>query len=335
MKTTGKIIVIAYPDTFVKMSTEFICKVLPYLGIGTKQYIKAGHAALILIENITGDAFYYDFGRYVTPQGKGRVRSAVTDYELHIPFKAKIDNQNKLQNLKQFLFWLDANPQKTHGTGRLIASVCDSIDFQATKKYIEQIQGRGSITYGAFDKQGSNCSRFVADAILAGNNHKKISKGLNRNKKFTPSTVGNIKRVSIESDIYEVYQGLIRAYRGSILKESTLNFFDKKVPATLSISPKILRVPKHYKPLPGMGSSAYFEFMKNTQLPPFYYRFKRFNELLQEDYDGVYYSEEFDKDQPFKVIYDSHCSEITIFQERDIVLQGKGLFNLFKIDKAI
>ena len=81
---------LAYPDTFVTMSDEWICKLLPLVGLGTRDYIKAGHAALILIENRTGVARYFDFGRYVTPKGHGRVRGANTDAELEIPFKAEI-----------------------------------------------------------------------------------------------------------------------------------------------------------------------------------------------------------------------------------------------------
>ena len=53
MKNSGQIIVMAFPDTFVKMSEEFICKVLPLVGLGTREYIKAGHAALVLVHNET------------------------------------------------------------------------------------------------------------------------------------------------------------------------------------------------------------------------------------------------------------------------------------------
>ncbi len=98
MKYTGKIIVLAFPDTFVKMSTEFICKMLPLVGLGTREYIKAGHAALALIENETGKSRYFDFGRYVTPPGHGRVRGANTDAELIIPFEAEIDTDENLLN---------------------------------------------------------------------------------------------------------------------------------------------------------------------------------------------------------------------------------------------
>ncbi|MDE0599678.1 MAG: hypothetical protein OSB51_10935, partial [Dokdonia donghaensis] len=100
MKNTGKIIVLAFPDTFVKMSDELMCKILPLVGLGTRTHIKAGHAALVLIENETGVAQYFDFGRYITPPGKGRVRGALTDVELVVPVKAQIKN-HQLINLNE------------------------------------------------------------------------------------------------------------------------------------------------------------------------------------------------------------------------------------------
>ena len=91
---------LAYPDTFVQVTEEWICKFLPLLGLGTREYIKAGHAAMVLVENESGNAHYYDFGRYVTPEGYGRVRGANTDVELEIPFKAILTSDNSLDNLE-------------------------------------------------------------------------------------------------------------------------------------------------------------------------------------------------------------------------------------------
>lgn len=314
MKATGKIIAIAYPDTFVKMSTEFVCKVLPFLGIGTKEYIKAGHAALIIIDNKTGAARYYDFGRYVTPPGKGRVRGPNTDNELHIPFKAKLDKEGNLANTGQFLLWLDAHPHKTHGSGRIIASVCDTINYNDSITYINQLQTKGSIPYGAFDKQGSNCARFVTDAILAGNHHSSISKALRWNKLFTPSTVGNVEKASLDNDVYEVINGVVEIYKGTALKENLSNYFDKKVPSGLHLQKKLI-IPCHFLTLEGVGSSAHFEFITNEVLPKNHFRIKRYNEQLEEDFDGVYFSNEFNSCISFDIVYDSHCAYCHILQK--------------------
>jgi len=313
LKYTGKIIVLAYPDTFVTMSKEFICKLLPLVGIGTQEYMKAGHAALILIENETGIAQYFDFGRYVTPEGLGRVRGDNTDADVSIPFKAMISKKGQLKNLEQFLLWLDANPVKTHGEGRLLASLCDTIDYSSAKNYIDQLQNRGSIPYGAFDKAGSNCARFVTDTLIAGAQDKKVIKGLKFNKKFTPSTIGNVEKASTSRVIYEVFKGVIKPYKGSILKENLTNYFDKNRPE-YSNKKHLAVLPKNAQKLTGIGSSAWFSLSIEEQLPFNYYRIKRFNESHELDFDGVFFSNEFNLNKPYVFVYDSHCKYCHMIQ---------------------
>ncbi len=309
---TGYIIVMAYPDTFVKMSEEWICKFLPWIGLGTREYIKAGHAAQVLIDRSSGDAFYYDFGRYVTPKGMGRVRSVHTDAELEIPFKGTFDANGKLANFHDFLLWLEAHPQKTHGDGRLLASLCESVDFKKAKSFADQLQARGSIPYGAFDKNGSNCSRFVTDTLLASTHHKKIQKALKFNKKFTPSTVGNVEKAALMKQIYQVHQGHIEQYKGSALKENLTNYFDRKKVNKIEDAQLFSMGETHYK-LEGIGSSAYFELLQ-ASLPTHHYRIRRFNDLGEMDFDGVYFSAHFDERYLFEFTYDSHCAFCHVLQ---------------------
>ncbi len=313
MKATGKIIVLAYPDTFVKVSTEWICKVLPYLGLGTKNHIKAGHAALILINNETGKARYFDFGRYVTPPGYGRVRGANTDAELHIPIIAKISSEGVLQNRDAFFYWLDGNPDKTHGDGRLLASVCDEIDHNKAYNFIRTLQQKGSIPYGAFDKTGSNCSRFVTETILAATPNLKIVKALSFNKKFTPSTVGNVEKASLAKDIFEIYNGKISKFNGSALQENLRNYFHKKKPEPITIQKS--KLSERAQKLYGTGSSAWFE-LQEEHFPENHFRIKRYNENCEVDFDGIYKaSEEFDMHIPYTFTYDSHCAYCHILQK--------------------
>lgn len=310
MRNTGKIIVLAFPDTYVQMSTEFICKVLPLVGLGTRDYIKAGHAALVLIDNATGEAKYFDFGRYVTPQAHGRVRGENTDAELAVPIKAVFGEEDQISNLDSFLIWLDANPQKTHGSGRLLASVCDEIDYESALYYITQLQNRGSIPYGVFEKAGSNCSRFVTDTILSATDNDKIIRWLKFNKLFTPSTVGNVEKAAIGNPIFEVYNGNIKEFAGSAFKENLTNYFDKtKAPSKKDLTNKNLPVaPSHYHKLDGTGSIAYFEIVTMPDIPKFHYRIRRYNESLEEDFDGIYSSKIFNISEAYTFVYDSHCA---------------------------
>ena len=329
MKYNGKIIALAFPDTYVKGSTELICKLLPYVGLGTKEYIKAGHAALILVENKTRTIQYFDFGRYVTPPGQGRVRSALTDIELTIDFKAQLDANNNLLNLDEILLWLEANPQKTHGSGRLLASVCDTVNYKKALKYLLQLQERGSIPYGVFEKDGSNCSRLVTETLLASTQEKRIIKKLNFNKLFTPSTVGNVEIGSTDRVVYEVYNGKIGIFKGSAFKENLTNYFDRKNIPIASCATKEVIVPEGLHTLEGTGSTAYFEIVPAV-LPDYHFRIKRYNELLEVDYDGVFYSEQFNIKDKYEFTYDSHCKYCHVIQNGEkIRLDTVGLYTVF------
>ncbi|KZS40873.1 hypothetical protein AWE51_24685 [Aquimarina aggregata] len=315
MNYTGKIISLAFPDTFVKHSDESSTKVLLALGMGKHNYIKAGHAALVLIENKTGLAEYYDFGRYITPPGFGRVRSAVTDVELEIPFKAIIDSEGSLSNIEDFLIWLERHPEKTHGSGRMIASVCDYVDYTGAKEFVIGMHAKGSIPYKAFGKDGSNCSRIVTDTILAGTDNIKIKKPLLRNKKFTPSPLGNVEKAAANNPIYQVINGEIKMYVGSVLKENLTNYFDKNIPKpseeNLKDLPEFLK-DAHF--LSGTGSCAYFNIEATEQEMVF--EIKRYTQDGLEDFRGLFKTQEmFDIRQEHKFVYDSNCLYCHIQQQ--------------------
>ena len=309
---TGKLIVLAYPDTYVRMSDEWQCKLLPLVGLGTWKQIKAGHAAIVLIENETGAANYYDFGRYVTPDGFGRVRSKSTDAELEIPFKAKLIGNGPLENLNEFLIWLDANPQKTHGEGRLLASVCEEVDFEQAQNYILKLQERGSVPYRAFKNDGSNCARFVTETILASVKNKKIIKTLHHNKRFSPSPVGNVE-IAASSGVFETYNGILKEYTSTALKENLTNYFhrEKKEKVEERILPML---PNNVQKLSGYGSNAWFE-IEHLETTDKLYKIKRYNDFHEVDYVGVYETnDDFNVFEEFQITYDSHCEFCHVIQ---------------------
>lgn len=312
MKYNGKIIVLAFPDTFVKMSDELMCKILPLVGLGTRTHIKAGHAALVLIENNTGKAQYFDFGRYITPKGKGRVRGANTDVELEMPLKAQV-HQDKLENLHEILRWLDAHPEKTHGSGRLVASVCDSINYDKALSYILKLQGQGSVPYKAFGKAGSNCARFVTETILASTEERAIIKYLNRNKKFTPSTIGNVEKSASQEGVYQVYKGQITPYNSTALRENLTNYFDKRVPPSISTSENKLEIPNNAQFLDGTGSGAWFQLISALGNEAIVRRYTETGEL---DFEGTtLLPESFSMNLEYKFVYDSNCLFCTVEQD--------------------
>ncbi len=328
MKFTGKIIVLAYPDTFVSVSDEWQCRFFPLVGLGTREYIKAGHAALILIENESKIARYFDFGRYITPRGYGRVRGADTDAELEIPFDAVFGNDSSLLNVEEFLLWLDANPHKTHGQGRLLASVCETINFKQAESFILKLHKKGSVRYGAFNKAESNCSRFVTDTILASTTKKEIQKALKFNKLFTPSTVGNVEKAATSTDVFEVLNGEITSFTSSAFRENLKNYFHKIKPIVEEIN--LPTLPDTAQKLAGTGSSAWFDIVPE-KLPKDLFRIKRYNELHELDFDGIYgASESFCPSESFRFTYDSHCAFCTIIQkDKRIKLTLKAAYEDF------
>jgi hypothetical protein len=320
MRSSGSLLVLSYPDTFVKMSDEFICRVLPWVGLGTKEYIKAGHAALVLINNKSGEAHYYDFGRYITPFGYGRVRSSRTDAELRIPFKAYFNNNGSLLNIEDFLLWLDAHPEKTHGQGRLVASLCNSIDFNDAEQFILNLQKKGNIPYGAFGKKASNCSRFVADVLISSTTNRVISRRLKWNKLFTPSAIGNVVKSS-EYKLFEVHNGIINTYNGSAFKENLKNYFHKnRTEDKKSISDSFLSA--NSQKLVGTGSSAWFELI-DEYLSENRFRIRRYNDYHKLDFDGIFEAErEFDPKKEYRFTYDSNCLYCNI-KQGDSIIQFK------------
>ena len=165
--------ILAYPDVIVRVANgELISKIWPLFGVGGQKKVMAGHAAMLLVSKETGKVNYFDFGRYITSDTFGRVRSEVTDNEVAIPFKA-IHDGNEISNLEEILLFLDKHPEKTHGEGRLVAGVNSEIDYDKALAFILNLQKKGEVAYGAFKKDGNNCARFVTDTILESTGNKK------------------------------------------------------------------------------------------------------------------------------------------------------------------
>ena len=161
------ILTLAYPETIVSHADEWYSKLLRFIFIGSKRHVRAGHAALVLINKNSGILEYHDFGRYITSEPNGRVRGRETDFELNFPIKAQIDNDS-IQNLDEILEFLATHPKLTHGDGNLYASICNAIDYDKARSHITKMQNKGFIRYAAFINDACNCARFVTDSLIAG-----------------------------------------------------------------------------------------------------------------------------------------------------------------------
>lgn len=332
-KATGFVIAMAFPDTVVMVAEEWYSPLLRIVGIGKKNYVKAGHSALVLINKEIGQLEYHDFGRYITLTPYGRVRGANHDGELRFPVKAKIKD-GEITNLEELLLFLSSNPKLTHGEGKLVASVCD-VDYEKTKAYIASIQAKGSIRYAAFAKKATNCARFVASALIAGTLSNTIRKRLKRSLLFTPSTIGNVIRTSTTGIIYEVYEQEINEFNSSILKENLKCFLDKLEGHQPSLEgnlkpKKINGISPEAQWLSGIGSGAWFEITLDEMLELHKYRFRRISPYGNIDVDAVFEdtSKQFDIHKSYEIIHESHCKQCTVLQnEKTILLQYVEKFN--------
>ncbi|PQV51136.1 hypothetical protein CLV33_10156 [Jejuia pallidilutea] len=323
MDNTGIILTMAYPETVVMVADEWYSPYLRYLGIGKKDYLRAGHAALVLINKTTGILEYHDFGRYITPEPTGRVRGKDTDNELDFPLKAIIED-NTITNLNEILEFLATHPKLTHGEGKLIASLCNAVNYKKARAHITKMQNRHFIRYAAFIKNACNCARFVTDALIASVTDVGIKKRLEKSKWFTPSTVGNVILADTENYVYEVTEvGEISRFKGSQTSENIRCFLDRLKDHEVNLIGTQLPKPVdglHNKAqwLSGIAAGAWFELHKTGH--NVHYHFKRISPYGNIDVHDAFTVEDdgFDYDLEFEFIHYSNCKFFHVEQQGKI-----------------
>ena len=324
---TGIILVLAYPETIVMVSEEWFSPFLKYLGVGKKNYVRAGHAALVLIDKKKGDLEYHDFGRYITNEPNGRVRGEKYDRELRFPIKATIVN-NRIQNLNEILEFLSVNPKLTHGDGKLVASVCDQIDYEKAKNHIQKMQRQGAIRYAAFLKNASNCARFVTTTLIASVTNERVRKKLVSSLGFTPSTVGNVVLADTNNHVYEVIGGVVSKFGSTKFKENKKYLFDRLSEHQVSFigtlaSKPVEGVHVNAQWLPGIAAGAWYEFTLDIRLSENEFRFRRVSPNGNVDIDAVFTAKNgFTLEKEFKIIHNSNCFYCTIEQDGKIIQLG-------------
>ncbi|WP_411893532.1 DUF6695 family protein [Winogradskyella sp. A2] len=322
-KNNAIILTLAYPETIVSHADEWYSKLLRFAFIGNKNHVRAGHAALVLIDKTTGILEYHDFGRYITSEPNGRVRGRQTDFELHFPIKAQIEN-DKVVNLEAILKFLATNPKLTHGEGHLYASVCNSVNYELARKHIDMMQSIGLIRYAAFIKDACNCARFVTDALIASVTDSKINKRLKRSKWFTPSTIGNVVIADTENQVYLLNEiGDVTMFQSTVSKENrrlfldTLNGYKPSLVGTMLPKSNAI-VLDHAQWLSGIAAGAWFEIYDLDNKKEF--RFRRISPYGNIDCDAIYEIDEssFDINSAYQFVHYSNCSFFHIEQHDSI-----------------
>lgn len=329
MNNDAIILTLAYPETIVSHAEEWYSPLLKYVGIGSKTHVRAGHAALVLIEKATGELEYHDFGRYITSEPNGRVRGKSTDAELDFPLKANFNN-GIITNLNEILKFLGTHPKLTHGDGKLVASVCSAINYKAARSTITELQNRDFIRYAAFIKDACNCARFVTSALIGGVTDSKIERRLRKSEWFTPSTVGNVVLADTENCVYEVFEdGSISKFKSTVRKENIKYFLDRLKgynPSLVgTLKPKENAVKKeHAQWLSGIAAGAWFEL--NDLGSANRYNFRRISPYGNIDIDADFSpnNSSFDIKKDYQFVHYSNCKFFHIEQN------GK----VFRFDRA-
>ena len=153
------IITLAWPEGMVKAAGSWYDNILSLDG----EY-RVGHAALVLINSTTRKAHYFDFGRYHTPEGYGRVRDVETD--LDVAVIDAVISSGRIENINEILLYLK-HMKSTHGEGKMYASILSNVDFKLAFNKAKGMQKKGMLPYGPLIRPGTNCSRFVAKIFKA------------------------------------------------------------------------------------------------------------------------------------------------------------------------
>ena len=320
LKNDAFILTLAYPETIVSHAEEWYSKFLRFLFVGSKKHVRAGHAALVLIDKKTGVLEYHDFGRYITPSPNGRVRGRETDFELNFPIIANIEG-DKIQNLDDILKFLATHPKLTHGDGDLYASVCNKVNYKLARVHITKMQHQDFIRYAAFIKKACNCARFVTDTLINSVTDLVMKKKLENSKWFTPSTIGNVVIADTEDFVYVVSdKGEINEFDSNVSKENrrlfldTLEGYNPSLVGTLKPKENQEKA-EQAQWLGGIAAGAWFEIYDLGSKSE--YRFRRISPYGNIDCDGIYKlnSSEFDINKTYQFVHYSNCRFFHIEQD--------------------
>ncbi|MCH2229104.1 MAG: hypothetical protein MK105_02075 [Crocinitomicaceae bacterium] len=183
--------IIAWPETHVRKVDTWYDPIMTSLGFCNDNYYKVGHAAIVLIDGETGKPHYFDFGRYQTPKGKGRVRDASSDKDLVL--HSIINYENGIPQLEEMICELNSNAA-CQGSG-LLRGGLHKINFYKAYDMAKSMQLNGTIPYGPFVVNGTNCARFVRTIAMSGSTSLIQMSKLLIAPMITPTPMWNVRAV--------------------------------------------------------------------------------------------------------------------------------------------
>jgi hypothetical protein len=307
---TGFAIAIAWPETYCKQPGYWYDSLSNFIGLSDHHYYKVGHAALVLVDYETCKCRYFDFGRYHSPFQHGRVRSEATDDGLKVKTLASIsEDGRKIENLEEILTELQLNPE-CHGEGKIHASY-NRINFHRAYSKAFYLQHKSPIPYGPFRYNGSNCSRFVNSALIAGKPSWWTTFKLKYLVPLTPTPMNNVN--SFENRVV-----LPKMLTNAPFCPTSIS--DKsKLKGTLPEPDRLENIPELAQWLSGEGSGSWFSIRQNEHAGYFISRFGSKGELECEGEFQISNTQSFNIRIPFQFEHLSHCRKVRIIQEKRLV----------------
>lgn len=198
----GTAIVLAWPETVVPQTNAWYDTPMRWLGINKNGTYKVGHSAIVVAHPEWDTFSYYDFGRYGTQNGLGRVRHSTLEKNLSFETKPLWRN-SELYNTSALLKELSQN-KHTNGTGRMIASVCSRVDIYKATAEAQRWLEKGHLPYGPFVRSGTKCSRFTSSVLKVSERSIRAKLSLHFPLTISPSPWWNVIATCGLKNYYEV-----------------------------------------------------------------------------------------------------------------------------------
>lgn len=311
----GFVIALAWPKALAKETNDWYDNLMRGIGFNDGGYYRVGHAALVLVNAKDSSCHFFDFGRYHTPVGMGRVRDEQSDVDLTMTTRAQISGK-RIQNFDEILCELSSNPA-THASGTMYASYV-RIHFQKAYHAAKSFQETGYVPYGPFEENGTNCSRFVRTIILAGDPNWAHALRLEVVPMITPTTLYPVASLYHWTKVPGCLDELTER-RVIELKELPDTLFRGTLPAPEPPA----NLPRDCQWLAGESAGSWFHISLNGNE----FLITRYAPTGIQECSGYFLlpsDSDFDYTLPFTIDYPSHCSIITLRQEeRSIALRLK------------
>lgn len=301
MYRKGIAIVLAWPETYCKNAGSWYDGLMSRLRICLNGFYRVGHSAIVLIDSNNGSCYYFDFGRYHSPVGNGRVRDVETDNDLIILDLADNSEEQIVAGIKNITKGLESK-LSCHGQGQIIYSSV-VIDFAKAYSFAKRKQLSGALPYGPFVVNGSNCSRFVRSVLL--NSGLRFTDWL-KIKFLLPFTPTPASNVSAFRKRFEVF-----THKGAC------ELLTYASPGILPPPDRPSGISLEAKWLSGEGAGSWFYLSKQGNN----YSMCRYSSSGELECKGTFMleenntSKEFNITQFYEFDYLSHCQQIKVRQQ--------------------